>query len=202
MQRQTYTRNIENRVDASPLDALFIYSDFYDLAPADAVRKAVSRMKKSGKLKHVLKGIYAKPNFNMTIKEHIPPHPDIVARTLARKHRWHIAPIGVTALNLLGLSTQVPYVVEYVSDGPYREYQLGTTTIKFSHSANKELSGLSPISALVIQAIKALGKNKITDRDIATISKQLSYDDKNRLKDECRQVAVWIYDVIKEICKR
>ena len=202
MQRPTYTKDIDKRIDESPRDTLFIYSDFNDLAPDKAVRKAISRMEKSGKLVRVLKGVYGKPNYNEIIKELIPPRPDIVARTIARKYSWNIAPIGVTALNLLSLSTQVPYVVEYVSDGPYREYQFGSITIKFLHSANRELNGLSPISALVVQAIKALGKGKVTEQDINTVTSRLSSDDKNRLLSECRQVTVWIYDAIKEICNR
>jgi hypothetical protein len=202
MQRPAYTKEIERRIDASAQDALFFYSDFSDLAPNDTVRKAVSRLESDGKLRRVLAGIYSKSRYNKVIKDFIPPHPDSVAQTLARKYRWNIAPVGVTALNQLGLSTQVPYVMEYVSDGPYRDYQLGTITLKFSHSANKELSGLSPKSALVVQAIKALGKGNVTEQDIDIVAGRLIGDDKQRLLDECRQVTVWVYEVIKEICNR
>lgn len=44
---------------------------------------------------------------------------DEIAEALARKFEWRIAPYGDTALNRLGVDSQVPSVVRYVSDGPY-----------------------------------------------------------------------------------
>ena len=53
-------------------------------------------------------------------------------QALARSYHWTIAPCGNTALNLLGLSTQVTVVWSYISDGPYKTYELNSTKLEFS----------------------------------------------------------------------
>ena len=47
-----------------------------------------------------------------------------MAKAIARNYNWTIAPTGDAALNLLGISTQVPSKWEYVSSGPYKEYNI------------------------------------------------------------------------------
>lgn len=61
-----------------------------------------------------------------------------------------------TALNLLGLSTQVTAVWSYISDGPYKTYEWNSTKLEFKHRTNKEITGLSYMTSLVIQAKNSL----------------------------------------------
>ena len=42
---------------------------------------------------------------------------------LAHSYHWTIAPCGNTALNLLGLSTQVTAIWSYISDEHYKTYE-------------------------------------------------------------------------------
>ena len=200
MPRTMYMKDIEQRIAKSDYGQLFVYSDFADLAPNAAIRKVFSRLEEQGVLRRVLRGVYDKPRYIERIGEYAAPDPDKVAQKLAEKFGWEITPSGATALNLLGLSTQVPNVFEYASDGPYRSYELGTYVLKFSHSANRELSGLSSTSAMVIQAIRAIGEDKAKEADIEHLSKRLTEHDKELLLNEGRRAAVWIYDVIKQIC--
>ena len=102
-------------------------------------------------------------------------------------------------MNLLGLSTQVPTTWTYVSDGPYREFALDNITIKFKHRTNKEITGLSYITLLVIQALKTIGKDNITDSVILHLSKRLSLDDKNTIINETSKVTAWIRKKILSI---
>ena len=121
----------------------------------------------------------------------------MVAHALARKFGWTIVPCGDTALNMLGLSTQVPAVWLYVSDGTYKEYTYGNTVIRFKRTTNKEISKISYKTALVIQALKALGKENITDEIINQIASVTTGKEKTA---EAKYATSWIYDVIKEIC--
>ena len=134
------------------------------------------------------------------LQEYVAADPDAVARTLARCYHWTIAPCGNTALNLLGLSTQVTAVWSYISDGPYKSYELNSTKIEFKHRTNKEITGLSYMTALVIQALKTLGKDNVTEDTIAVLSQKLSAEEKRLLLEEAAESTDWIYEKIKLIC--
>lgn len=90
------------------------------------------------------------------------PRVDKVAEALARRFNWNIAPSGDTALNIMHISTQVPNAWEYVSDGPYRDYMIGKVPLKFKHVMPREINDYSPITVMVIQGIRAIGKGNMT----------------------------------------
>ena len=126
--------------------------------------------------------------------------PDKVAHALARKFGWTIVPCGDTALNMLGLSTQVPSIWLYVSDGTYKEYAYGNTVIKFQRTTNKKISKISYKTALVIQALKALGKENITSEIINKIASTTTEEQNITMFSEAKYATAWIYGIIKEIC--
>ena len=113
-------------------------------------------------LSGVIRGLYDYPRFSELLGQQLSPDTDQVARALARKFRWRIQPSGATALNDLGLSTQVPAKIVYLSDGPDRVYQIGKTPLVFEHGALKESRIDLTESGLIVQALKALGSDNIT----------------------------------------
>lgn len=129
------------------------------------------------------------------------PSPHHVAQALARKFNWSIAPSGATALNLLGLSTQVPAKWSYISDGPYHKFNVGKLELEFKHRSNREISGLSYKSAMVIQALRALGKENVDDITIKKLQRLLTDHEKQALLQEAQQAVAWIYNLIKKICR-
>ena len=130
--------------------------------------------------------------------------PRKVLRTIPfddRNFGWTIVPCGDTALNLLGLSTQVPSQWVYVSDGAYKEYSFDNTVIKFKRTTNKEVSKLSYKTALTIQALKALGKDNVSEQIICRLKKALCEEDKEKMLTEAKSATSWVYEYIKAICK-
>ena len=200
MARVNYFEQILSRIESMAKGEVFIISDFADLADEATVRKALSRLEEDGKIRRIMRGVYENPKFNDFLGEYVKPHPDKIAKALARNYGWTIVPCGDTALNMLGLSTQVPAVWLYVSDGNYREYTCGNFVIQFKRTANKEISKISFKTALVIQAIKALGKDKITGDVIEKIRSLTTDEEKEQMFVEAKYATAWIYDVIKEIC--
>lgn len=200
MARVNYLEQILSRIESMTKGEVFIISDFSDLADGATVRKALSRLEEDGKIRRIMRGVYENPKFNDFLGEYVKPHPDKIAKALARNYGWTIVPCGDTALNMLGLSTQVPAVWLYVSDGNYREYTCGNFVIQFKRTANKEISKISFKTALVIQAIKALGKDKITGDVIEKIRSLTTDEEKEQMFVEAKYATAWIYDVIKEIC--
>lgn len=200
MARAKFFEQILSRIESMAKGEVFIISDFSDLADEATVRKALSRLEEDGKIRRIMRGVYENPKFNDFLGEYVKPHPDKIAKALARNYGWTIVPCGDTALNMLGLSTQVPAVWLYVSDGNYREYTCGNFVIQFKRTTNKEISKISFKTALVIQAIKALGKDKITGDVIEKIRSLTTDKEKEQMFVEAKYATAWIYAVIKEIC--
>ena len=162
---------------------------------------ALLRLADEGLVKKILFGVYYKPEYNELLGETVAPSPNKVAHALARNFGWTIVPCGDTALNLLGLSTQVPSQWVYVSDGAYKEYSFDNTVIKFKRTTNKEISKLSYKTALTIQALKALGKDNVSEQIICRLKKALSEEDKEKMLTEAKSATSWVYEYIKVICK-
>lgn len=197
---QGYAKLIRERIEQAPAGTLFINSDFADIADAETVRRNLNRQVQDGTIRRLINGLYEKPKYSALLQEYVAADPDAVARTLARCYHWTIAPCGNTALNLLRLSTQVTAVWSYISDGPYKSYELNSTKIEFKHRTNKEITGLSYMTALVIQALKTLGKDNVTEDTIAVLSQKLSAEEKRLLLEEAAESTDWIYEKIKLIC--
>ena len=201
MDRPDYLNEIRNRIKAEKYGSVFVATDFADIAENVKIGVCLSRLEEEKTLLRIMRGVYYKPEYSNLLGEYIAPAPDAVAHAIARNFGWTIVPCGDTALNLLGLSTQVPAVWSYVSDGAYKEYSFDSTIIKFKRTTNKEISKLSPKTALVIQAIKALGKEHVTDEIIEKIRSETSADERTTMLKEAQYATAWIYGIIKVICR-
>ena len=201
MNKSTYMQEIRNRIEAAKIGSVFVASDFADITEAKRVSEYLARLSSDNTVKCVMRGVYYKPEYSMLLDEYIAPDPNIVANAIARNYGWSIIPCGDTALNLLGLSTQVPVVWLYVSDGPYKQYAYGKTTIRYKHTTNKEISKIFPKTALVIQALKALGKDNIRNETVERIKAETTPDERKVMLTEAQYATAWIYEVIKTICR-
>ncbi len=202
MERLSFYQQICNRIYNYQEGSVFIIADFLDIANQATIRQTLNRLVAYKQIARVMRGVYHKPKYNSFLGEFVAPHPDAVAHAIARNFGWTIVPCGETALNLLGLSTQVPSVWSYVSDGLYREYGYKKVQIIFKKTMNRQITVVSYKTALVIQAIRALGIDNITQLDIDKISFKLNYDEKQRMLIEAKFVPSWIYEIIREICWR
>lgn len=194
-----YSRQIQERIREAKDGTVFISADFADIADTETIRRNLNRLTQAGMLRRILKGVYEKPEYSEMLKEYVAADPDAVAKALARNYHWTIAPCGNTALNLLGLSTQVTAVWSYISDGPYKNYEWNSTKLEFKHRTNKEITGLSYMTALVIQALKTLGQTNVTSKTIQSLSSRLSEKDKIAMLREATESTDWVYNAIRQI---
>lgn len=201
MDKTTNLKLIRDRINRSDIGTVYVAVDFVDISDKTSVNAYLARLVDEGLIRRVLRGVYDKPEYNDFLEEYVAPSPDKVANALARNFGWSIVPCGDTALNLLGLSTQVPAAWVYVSDGTYKEYAYDNTTIQFKRTTNKEVSKLSYKTALTVQALKALGKDKIDDTVIRRLSKLLTAEEKKTMLEEAKAATSWIYEYIKQICR-
>ena len=199
--REKYQIEIENRIKNFEGGYAFSAVDFVDIADTDPINKALSRLNESGTIRRVIQGVYDKPVYSELLNEYSSPKVEKVVEALARKFNWTVAPAGETALNYLHMSTQVSNSWSYISDGPYRKYELGPYTIEFKHCANKEISGKSFLTVAVIQALKFIGKANIQEEDIERLSFSIPSEQKKKVLEESQTTTAWIHKVIKEACK-
>lgn len=191
---------IKNRILGAEDGTIFVTSDFSGITSLTTARKCLGRLAESGLIRRVMDGVYEKPRFSKLLKEYVPTDPETVAYAIARSCHWSIAPCGDVALNKLGLSTQVPTVWSYVSDGPYREYAYDNIRLQFKHRTNRDISKMSDLTILVIEALKTIGKDGVTEKTVQTLRQRLPERERAVLLKEASCSAEWVYEVIKRIC--
>ena len=197
----SYLDQIKNRINDFDSRKVFINNDFLDIAGNETVRRTLNQLVSENKIKRVINGFYYNPIYSELIGEYEAVSIHELALAIARKYNWNIAPYNSTALNLLGLSTQVPTHYKYISSGRYKEYKIGDTVLEFKKVNPGEIANMSLKTATVIQAIKSLGKENITNKVIQKIRENLSEKERIDLMNESKSVPAWIYEVIREICE-
>lgn len=197
--QQDPIRKILARIYGGGRGAVFTPKDFLDLAGPETVRQALGRLARDRKIRRLLRGVYDYPAFSKLLQASASPDPHTIGRAIARAHGWTILPAGETALNLLGLSTQVPARWEYFSDGPSKRYTWSGGTLVFKHRANREITILSARTGLLVQALKTLGRERIDSHAMAVLRKQFDVRELARAVREARYATAWVYEVIRRL---
>lgn len=193
------SKTLRERINEYENNVVFGYNDFLDYGNYDSIRKALIRLSNSGVINRLIDGVYYKPKYSSLTNERIPVRIEDVAEYMASRYGWNIVPCEELALNYIGLSEQVPSKYVYLSTGPYRKYQIENRDLSFKHTANRNLFNMSYDSALLIQGIKGIGKDKIQESDIKIIKKRFSKESIDKAIAECKNVPTWIYETIKRI---
>ncbi|PKZ22569.1 hypothetical protein CYJ28_05530 [Aerococcus sanguinicola] len=197
----SYMEIISDKINDFDSHKVFFANDFLDIASNATVRQILKRLADEDKIKRVIDGFYYNPKYSELIGEYEAVSIHELALAIARKYNWNIAPYSSTALNLLGLSTQVPTHYKYISSGRYKEYKIGDTVLEFKKVNPGEIANMSLKTATVIQAIKSLGKENINAQVMQKIRENLTQEERTDLMNESKSVPAWIYEVIREICE-
>ncbi|PLX05407.1 MAG: hypothetical protein C0594_07465 [Marinilabiliales bacterium] len=180
--------------------SLFFIEDFLQFGSAKAVGKALERLVQREEISRVARGIYARLKTHETFGQ-IQPTAEEIALAIAKRDKARIIPTGSLALNALGLSTQVPMNIVYLTDGSARTIKVGKRTIKFKKSSPRYLSTQGEISSLVIQALKEIGKDMATDEEIEKILKHLENEETHRLVNDIKIAPEWIRVIMRRALK-
>ncbi len=174
--------------------------DFGDIAQPASVDWCLHHLKEKKLIRSILRGIYDYPKFSELLQEELAPDLGSVAQAIARKNQWHIQISGSAALNLLGLSTQIPVKTVYYSDGPTRNFMIGERKLQFKHILLRETKIGSPKSEMVVQALSELGEEHITSEMIDILKRQLTQKESKKLLSETQFIRNWIRKKIILIC--
>lgn len=180
--------------------AIFFANDMVQYGQRQSVLKALERMAAAGTILRVARGIYCYPKIDKELGLGILyPSLDEIAQAVAKRDKARIAPTGVYALNVLGLSTQVQMNVVYLTDGTARRLKVGNGKgILFKHTAPKNLAFKSKTAMYITSALKELGQSGVTQEHKAKIKEILQEKEKENVLSDAALIPSWIMDIIKE----
>jgi hypothetical protein len=174
---------------------IYFLDDFASIGSSESIRKSLSVLVKRGTLVRLTQGIYLYPKIDAEFGV-LYPSVDDVCKAIAKRDKARIEPTGVFALHSLGLSTQIPVNVVYLTDGIPRKIKYGNRFIKFKKTAPKNLSMKGKVSGLAIAALKQLGKNGITPEVQLQIAKALKKESPENIKHDIQLAPEWISKLI------
>lgn len=163
------------------------------------ISNSLEDLTNEGKIRRIIRGIYDYPIYSDILEKHVSPDIEQVAYAIARKFSWRIQITGDTALNYLGLSTQIIGKYIYFSDGPARKYNIFGQILEFKHYTFREAAITDNHAGLVIQAIKAIGENNITPSFIESLTNKFPPEEWAKIKKHASKAIGWIYKIISDI---
>lgn len=196
---QSIDSNILSRIYGSGRGSVFTPGRFLDLGSRNAVDKVLSRLVQKGAIRRLARGLYDYPEHH-PIMGILAPSPDAIARALAGQG-IRLQPSGAYAANRLGLSTQVPARIVYLTDGPSRTVRVGNQEIRLQRTTPRSMGPADRISGLVIQALRHLGQKHVDDAVIQTLQRKLSDQDKKRLIKDIAYAPAWVGKHLREIAR-
>lgn len=189
---------ISRRIRSRGRGWVFTPDRFTDLGSRRAVDLALMRHRNSGFIRQLARGLYdypkTDPQFGM-----LQPATDDIAYALVDRDAARLQPSGPYAANLLGLTTQVPTKIVYLTDGRTRTVQIGSRQITLKHTTPRNMATAGKSSGLVIQALRHLGRNSIDQKVIKQLERRLDSDTLNQLVKDIRYAPAWIADIILKL---
>ena len=198
---QSIDKKVINRIYGHGRGWVFTPAHFSDLGSRDAVASALRRHRQSGLIRQLARGLYDYPRADPSLGM-LSPSPDAVAKALAGRDAFRLQPSGAYAANLLGLSTQIPMRIVYLTDGCSRTVRMGNKQIILKNTTPRNMATAGRISGLVIQALRYLGQQHVDDEVIARLDRRLDADDRKQLLKDVRFAPAWIADIMRQLGKR
>ena len=196
------TQSIENKVleylKHRQKGKIYFTNDFATLGTSESIRKSLSNLVKKDILIRLTQGIYLYPKIDKELGV-LYPSVDDVCRAIAKRDKARIEPTGIFALHSLGLSTQIPVNVVYLTDGIPRKIKYGNRTIKFKKTAPKNLAMKGKISSLVIAALKQIGKENVSQKVELQLTKVLKKESVENVRHDAKLAPEWISKLIFQL---
>ena len=198
--KQSVQASIEKQLQRKKKGQLFFLSDFRGLGTEAAIRQAIKRLTKGKKIKRIAQGAYVIPVVDPLLGELLPSM-ESVAEAIAKKEHVKIKPAGAYAVHRLGLTTQVPMRLVYITDGAPKQIKIGKSSIKFKPTSAKKLAMEGELSSLIIQALEELGTKNLDLTIIERIKELLLKEDSKKLMHDIKLAPAQISDFLFSLLK-
>ena len=188
---QSIHSQLEDKILSLKKGAIVFVSDFAEFGTAENVKKVLLRLEKKQLLVRLAHGIYLYPKIDKELGI-LYPSTESIAEAIAKRDKIRIIPTSIYALQQLGISTQIPMNVIYLTDGAPRKIKVGKRTITFKKTVPKNLAIKNKILSNIVQGLKELGKENITDEVKQKINQALEKVPVKALKEEILNAPVWV----------
>lgn len=182
-------------------DRVFTTSDILNSTPGatrDLVDQVVSRMVRSGELQRISRGLFSRPKMHPELGP-LSPYTEDIAAAVERSIGMPVVPSGALALNALHLSEQVPTKLEFKTAGPTRTISVGKRQIQLKHAPARRFRARARIVPLVIEALSALGRQRVTEDTIRTLRNVINEDDRATLSRHIADAPVWMQRYLRQV---
>ena len=196
---QSIVKEIENTISKRKRGKIYFAKDFQNFGSDGAVRIALMRLTNNKTLLRLARGIFYYPVIDSELGINILPSIEDIAEALAQRDKARIVPAGDYAKNKLGLSMQVPVNVVFLTDTTPRRVKIGKSNITFKKASSKNFAYNSYITMLVAFALSEIGREFVTDEDIAQIATVLQNEDKFKIEKDLPLMPAWERNIIKSI---
>jgi len=177
---------------------VFTPNHFKDLGSRDAIGSALKRYKQAGQIRQLARGLYDYPIVDPQLGP-LQPVTDAIVKALIGRDAMRVQPTGAYAANLLGISTQVPMKIIFLTDGPSRMVQIGNRQITLKRTTPRNMATSGRISGLVIQALRHFGKRNVDDSIINQLDRLLDTDARDQLMKDIHYAPAWIADIFRKL---
>lgn len=160
--------------------------------------QALLRHTNAGTIRRLARGLYDYPKKHPKLG-YLEPSIDNIVKALAGRDALRLQPTGAYAANLLGLSTQVPMKVVYLTDGRSRKVQVGNRQITLKQTTPRNMATAGKVSGLVIQALRHIGQKHVDADIIAKLNKQLDESARKQLMKDIRYAPAWIAEIFRNL---
>lgn len=186
---------LRKRIEALPEDSVLFRSDFPEYH-SEFVGETLAELTQEGLLVKLAHGIYAKPRwsrFGVVL-----PSVDKIVQAIAARDNAEVLPSGMTALNVLGLSTQVPMKYSYLTTGSERTIKLKNQEIRLKRGVPKNFCYKTKLITLLVQALKALKQQNVGQEEIQVIRSLISKEpDRIALAKDVDMMPNWMKRIVK-----
>jgi len=202
--KQSIENKITEKIKNYKRGKIFFADDFALLGSANSIRQALQSLQKSGFLVRVATGIYSYPKINKyewLDAKYLLPSMDEIARAIAKRDKIRIVPTGSHALNALGLSTQVPANVVYITDGAPRRITVGKGKgILFKHTSEvRRLTFKSDLLMLIDSALREIGEDKVLPYELEIIKEKLKYVTQRDIDRDIDLMPIWVRETVLKL---
>lgn len=186
---------LKQRIEAMPDDCILFRSDFPEYH-TEFVGSVLSELTAEGVLVKISQGIYAKPRksrFGTVL-----PSVDKIVQAIAARDNAQVLPSGMTALNMLGLSTQVPMNYTYLTTGSERTVKLSNRNVILKRGVPKSFLYETRLISLLVQALRALKKENVGQEELQIIRQLVSKEpDREKLTKDVDKMPAWMKRIVK-----
>lgn len=190
---------LRKRIETMSEDSVLFRSDFPEYHP-EFVGETLAELTSEGILVKLSQGIYAKPR--MSRFGVVLPSVEKIIQAIAIRDNAEVLPSGMTALNVLGLSTQVPMNYTYLTTGSERTINLTNRQVVLKRGVPKNFCYETRLIALLVQALRTLKQENVGQEELQTIRTLIAKEpDKDTLEKDVDKMPAWMKRIIKPMLK-